>query len=229
MRDEADKSLEFIDAPGRPFPMLDFAPIPMDFDSPPSDPVAEFRRWLAEANQLALFNPNAMSLATVDADGTPSIRTVLLKAFDERGAVFFTNRLSRKGRALDSHTSDHPSAALSFHWDNLARQIHISGRVSRTSEALSDAYFQTRPRASRIGAWASDQSQPVADRATLDRRVAEAEARFAGGEVSRPPHWGGYRIALDSIEFWQGDLFRLHDRVVYTRSDRGWDITRLFP
>ncbi|MSR69960.1 MAG: pyridoxamine 5'-phosphate oxidase [Phycisphaerales bacterium] len=197
----------------------------MDFDTPPSDPVCEFHRWLAEANQLAVFNPNAMSLATVDADGTPSVRTVLLKAFDERGAVFFTNRMSRKGRALDSH----PQAALSFHWDNLARQIHIVGRVSRTGDALSDAYFQTRPRASRIGAWASLQSQPVADRAALDRHVAETEARFAGSDVPRPPHWGGYRVALDSIEFWQGDLFRLHDRVVYKRSECGWNITRLFP
>ncbi len=225
MSDEADKSLQFIDAGQRPFPMLDFEPIPMDFDAPPSDPVAEFRRWLAEANQLALFNPNAMALATVDADGTPSIRTVLLKAFDERGAVFFTNRMSRKGRALDSR----PIAALSFHWDNLARQIQITGRVSHTSDALSDAYFQTRPRESRIGAWASDQSQPVSDRAMLDRRVTDAETRFAGGDIPRPAHWGGYRIALDTIEFWQGDLFRLHDRVVYKRSECGWNITRLFP
>ncbi|MSR44894.1 MAG: pyridoxamine 5'-phosphate oxidase [Phycisphaerales bacterium] len=203
----------------------------MDFDSPPSDPVIEFRRWLAEANHLALVNPNAMALATVDADGTPSIRTVLLKAFDAQGAVFFTNRMSRKGQAL----ARHPRAAISFHWDNLARQVHIEGRVTLVSDALSDSYFATRPHQSRIGAWASDQSQPVANRAALDTCITHAEARFAGKDVPRPPHWGGYRVALDSIEFWQGDPFRLHDRIVYTPSlavnpsESRWNITRLFP
>ncbi len=225
MSDTNEKFPQFIETGTRPFPMLDFEPLQMDFDSPPRDPVAEFRRWLAEANQLALFNPNAMSLATVDADGTPSIRTVLLKGFDADGALFFTNRMSRKGQALLAN----PHAALSFHWDNLARQVHITGRVTEASEALNDAYFRTRPRESRIGAWASEQSRPVRNRAALDERVAQAEARFSGVDVPRPPHWGGFRVALDTIEFWQGDPFRLHDRVTYTRSECGFSIARLFP
>ena len=145
MSEPRDDSIQFIDVGQRPVPMIDFVPVPMNFDAPPSDPVTEFRRWLDEAHRLALFNPNAMALATVDADGTPSLRTVLLKGFDEQGALFFTNRSSRKGRALESH----PHAALSFHWDNLARQVHIIGRVSQTSDAISDAYFLTRPRESR--------------------------------------------------------------------------------
>ncbi|MSQ90462.1 MAG: pyridoxamine 5'-phosphate oxidase [Phycisphaerales bacterium] len=197
----------------------------MNFDQPPADPVAEVHRWLAEAFQLPMGSPNAMSLATLDANGAPSVRTVLLKGFDEHGAVFFTNRLSRKGRALTAQ----PRAALLLFWDQLGRQIQIEGSVTPTSDAHSDAYFATRPRASRIGAWASDQSEPAADRAALDGRVRAIEARFAGVEVPRPPHWGGYRVALGSIEFWQADPFRLHDRIVYKRSSRGWNITRLFP
>jgi pyridoxamine 5'-phosphate oxidase len=198
----------------------------MDFDRPSPDPIAEFHIWMDEARQTELPNPNAMTLATADADGRPAARILLLKDIDDRGAVFYTNRNARKGREL----ADNPRAALLFFWDGLGRQVRMEGEVSLLSDAESDAYFATRPRESRIGAWASRQSETVANRAALDAAVAEAEARFADQDVPRPPHWGGYRLRLDSIEFWQGHQFRLHDRVVYTRDDSGnWKAQRLFP
>jgi len=198
----------------------------IDFDRPPSDPVPVFEQWFAEAQRLPTPNPNAMTLATVDADGAPSARIVLLRGFSREGARFFTNRNSRKGRALESSAR----AALLFHWDLLDRQIRIEGRVSRASDAESDEYFAQRPVDSRVNAWASDQSEPVANRAELERRAAELTARFADRDVPRPPHWGGYRVSLDRIEFWQGDKYRLHDRIVYTRgADGGFAVTRLCP
>lgn len=198
----------------------------MDFDHPPADPIEQFNRWFDEARQTALPNPNAMTLATVDADGRPSARIVLLKHIDAEGAVFFTNYHSAKAKALEVH----PHAALLFHWDPLERQVCMRGSVQKTSERESDEYFATRPRPSQIGAWASDQSQPVASRAELDVRVAEAERKFADAAVPRPPHWGGYRVTLQSIELWQGHSYRMHDRVLYTRQQDGsWSAQRLCP
>jgi pyridoxamine 5'-phosphate oxidase len=198
-----------------------------DFDAPPGDPVPAFQAWFAEARRQPLPNTNAMYLATVDVDGRPSVRTVLLKGFDERGAVFFTNRRSRKGLGLEMHRR----AALLFHWDLLDRQVRIEGAISHTSDAESDAYFASRPRSSQINAWASEQSRPVADRAALEAMAAAVEERFKDRPIERPPHWGGYRVELDRIEFWQGDKFRLHDRIAYTRTDgpSGWVIERLCP
>ena len=164
----------------------------MNFDDPPSDPVAAFTVWMDEARQTALPNPNAMTLATADAAGRPSARIVLLKDLSERGAVFYTNRLSRKGRELAANAR----AALLFHWDVLDRQVRIEGEVSLVSDAESDAYFATRPRPSRIGAWASRQSEVVASRAELEAAVADVQERFADQDVPRPPHWGGYCVSL---------------------------------
>jgi pyridoxamine 5'-phosphate oxidase len=167
-----------------------------------------------------------MTLATIDSDGAPSARIVLLRGFSQDGARFFTNRNSRKGRALAANAR----AALLFHWDLLDRQVRIEGRVSLATDAESDEYFAQRPVDSRVNAWASDQSEPVASRAELERRAAELTARFANSEVPRPPHWGGYRVSLDRIEFWQGDKYRLHDRIVYMRNaDGSYAVSRLCP
>jgi pyridoxamine 5'-phosphate oxidase len=198
----------------------------MEDPSLPEDPVQWLREWLAEAEHIDLPNPGAMTLATVDPDGRPSARMVLLKGLDERGAVFYTNRHSRKGRALEAN----PRAVLVFHWDLLLRQVVVEGRVEPVSEAESDAYFASRPRASRLSAWASRQSEPVESRAALDEAAHEVEARFEGEDVPRPPHWGGYRLSLDRLEFWAGRPFRLHDRIEYTADGQGgWRRQRLFP
>lgn len=199
----------------------------MDFDHPPTDPVTQFHRWLDEAgHRTGLPNPNAVTLATVDPDGRPSARIVLLKHFDERGAVFYTNRHSRKGRAIEAN----PFATLLAHWDALNRQVRIEGRVTLASDEESDAYFASRPRPSQIGAWASRQSEPAASREELDQAVREVEQRFEGKDVPRPPHWGGYCVTLDAVEFWQGHEFRLHDRIVYRPDGQGgWTTQRLFP
>ncbi len=198
----------------------------MDFDNPPADPVAQVAAWLDEAAGTALINPHAMTLATVDPDGNPSARTVLLKGFDERGAVFYTNRNSRKGRALAAHAR----AALLLHWDSLKRQVGIEGGVTQVDDAESDAYFATRPRGAQLGAWASQQSEPVESRAVLEADIEAMTRRFEGGPVPRPPHWSGYRVALEWIELWQGRLDRLHDRLVYTRDENGaWTTKRLSP
>ncbi|MHC4948799.1 MAG: pyridoxamine 5'-phosphate oxidase [Planctomycetota bacterium] len=199
----------------------------MDFDRPPADPIDLFRQWLAEAERrTSRPNPNAMTLATIDPDGRPSARIVLLKSIDHRGAVFFTNRLSRKGQALRAH----PLAALVFHWDEIGRQVRMEGRVSDVDAAESDAYFRTRHPGSRLGAWASRQSEPLASRAVLEEAVRRAERRFAGGDIPCPPHWGGYRVALDRITFWQAGAARLHDVVAYTRGEDGhWRAGRVYP
>lgn len=198
----------------------------MDFDKPPADPVQQCLAWLAEAEKLGLNNHNAMTLATADDGGRPSSRIVLLKGLDEHGAVFFTNRESRKGRDLAAN----PHASLLFFWDRPNRQIRIDGTVTDVSEAESDAYFATRDRGSQIGAWASRQSEPLASRVNLLSAVAKYGLKYAIGSVPRPPHWGGYRVSLERIEFWQGRDHRLHDRVVYTPDgDRGWKTQRLYP
>ncbi|TVQ56909.1 MAG: pyridoxamine 5'-phosphate oxidase [Phycisphaerales bacterium] len=198
----------------------------MNFDAPPNDPIPVFQDWFRDAQQTDLPNPNAMTVATVDPDGRPSARILLLKDLGEDGAVFYTNRESRKGRAL----AVNPYVALLFHWDPLDRQVRIEGPVSQVSDEESDAYFATRPRPSQIGAWASQQSEALADRKTFDDAVAEVEARFEGRDVPRPPHWGGYRVALERIEFWQGHQYRLHDRMVYTPNGDGtWRTQRLYP
>ncbi len=199
----------------------------VDFDRPPAEPLATCRAWFQEAEGMGFANPNAMTLATVDAQGRPHARIVLLRGFDERGAVFFTNRQSDKGVQLAANQR----AALLFHWDRepIGRQIRIEGAVTLASDAESDAYWNGRPRESQLNAWASQQSRPVQDRAQLQRAQTEMERRFAGAPVPRPPHWGGYRVALERVELWQGDKYRLHDRIVYTRAGAGWSVERLSP
>jgi pyridoxamine 5'-phosphate oxidase len=190
-----------------------------------TDPFALFDAWFAEATTSEPNDPNAMALATADADGRLGLRTVLLKGHDTRGFVFYTNRQSRKGADLAAHAR----AALLFHWKSLRRQVRIEGPVSPVSDAEADAYFATRPRDSQLGAWASDQSRPLASRALFEERFAEVKARFDGGAVPRPPHWSGYRVAPERIEFWQDRAFRLHERRLFTRADDGWAEGLLYP
>jgi pyridoxamine 5'-phosphate oxidase len=189
------------------------------------DPIVFFETGFAEARAAGLYLPESMTVATATGDGAPSARMMLLKGVDPRGFVFFTNYGSRKGSELLAN----PRAALVFHWPILQRQVRVEGSVSRLSPAESEAYFRTRPRASRIGAWASRQSAELPSRAELDRRVREREQRFAGQEVPLPPFWGGYRLTPLVIEFWQGRVNRLHDRLRYTRTGSGWAVTRLYP
>jgi pyridoxamine 5'-phosphate oxidase len=184
-----------------------------------------FSTWFAEAKDAGLYEPNAMTLATADAAGRPTARIVLLKGLDARGFCFFTNYASRKGQELAAN----PQAALLFWWGLLERQIRIEGRVEKLSAAESDAYFQSRPRGAQLGAWASPQSQVIPDRQILEDRLAQLEAEYAHAEPPRPPHWGGYRLVPDALEFWQGGVHRLHDRLLYTRQAGGWTLARLAP
>ena len=190
-----------------------------------TDPFELFDTWYAEARETELNDSNAMALATVSADGQPSVRMVLLKGHGHDGFVFYTNRESRKAREL----GEGAKAALLFHWKSLRRQIRIEGAVSFASDAESDAYFASRSRDSQLGAWASDQSRPLADRATFEARYEAMRARFDGADVPRPPHWGGYRVTPTAIEFWQDRAHRLHERRVFTRVRGGWDEGLLFP
>ena len=190
-----------------------------------ADPIALFEEWLAAAGETEPNDPHAMSVATVDADGLPDVRIVLLKGLDERGFVFYTNAQSAKGEQLRGQGK----AALCFHWKSQKRQVRVRGEVEPVSGAESDAYFASRARGSRIGAWASDQSRPVADRDKLMAKTAEVEDRFEGKEVPRPPHWYGWRVKPDSVEFWQDGAFRLHDRIVFRPEGKSWSKTRLYP
>lgn len=205
------------DEPVRSTPHLDLSE---------SDPIRQFTRWFDDANaRSGMRNPEMMHLATFDPDRGPQGRIVLLKEVDSRGFAFYTNLDSDKGHALAAE----PRAALTFYWEALGRQARVEGAIVRVSDEEADAYFATRPRGSQIGAWASDQSRPLESRAHLDDRVGEAEARFEGSEVSRPPHWSGYRLVPNRIEFWQEAESRLHDRVVYVRDEGGWESKRLYP
>lgn len=188
------------------------------------DPVKQFSRWYAAARFARIHQPNAFSLATC-SENRPSSRMLLLKGFDARGFVFYTNYESRKGRELEAN----PAGAMLFFWTELHRQIRIEGALSRVTPGESAAYFHSRPRGSQLGAWASHQSEHLATRAELERREKEFEARYAGQEIPLPPYWGGYRLVPARFEFWQGRAHRLHDRLVYEREGESWRVLRLSP
>jgi pyridoxamine 5'-phosphate oxidase len=189
------------------------------------DPLVQFNRWFAEAQEARVGEPNAMALATATREGAPSVRMVLLKGADQRGFVFFSDYRSQKGIELQNN----PRAALVFYWPELERQVRITGRVGLVSREESEQYFRTRPRASRISAWTSHQSQVIPNRKILEDRAREMAARFPGEEVPLPEYWGGHRVVPDMLEFWQGRESRLHDRIRYTRDDDGWRMERLSP
>jgi pyridoxamine 5'-phosphate oxidase len=190
-----------------------------------TNPFPVFAEWLAEAEAKEPNDANAMALATVDADGLPNVRMVLLKGFDETGFVFFTNHESAKGRELFAH----PQAALCLHWKSIRRQIRARGDVTPVSDAEADAYFATRDRGSRIGAWASQQSRPLESRFSLEKSVAAFTMKFGVGEIPRPAYWSGFRLKPVEIEFWKNGAFRLHDRIVFRRNGDRWEKTRLYP
>ena len=205
---------------------------PSQYDA---DPFTQFRAWMADAIEHEPVEPNAMSVVTATADGRPSARTILLKGVDDRGFVFYTNKESRKAAELAAN----PRIFLLFHWKSLARQIRIEGVAEHVTDAESDAYYASRPRISRLGAWASAQSRPLPQRSVLEQRLAEYDARYPGEDIPRPPYWSGYRVIPELFEFWQGMEFRLHDRTTYarvpgprapgTQGGGGWIIGKLFP
>ena len=190
----------------------------------PADPLVLFAAWLAEAERAELNDPNAMALATADAQGQPNVRMVLLKGYDQHGFVFFTNMESAKGAELAANMR----AALCFHWKSLRRSVRIQGKVIPVTDAEADAYFASRPRDSQIGAWASQQSRPLETRFALEKAVASFTLKFGIGAVPRPPYWSGYRVVPVRIEFWQDKPFRLHDRSVFSRATDGWQLEKLY-
>jgi pyridoxamine 5'-phosphate oxidase len=192
---------------------------------PNSEPFELFQNWYADASDKEPNDPNAMALATVGADGRPSVRMVLLKDADPRGFVFYTNYESRKGRQL----LETRKAAIVLHWKSLGRQVRAEGAVESVSDAEADAYFHSRAKASQIGAWASQQSRPLESRFELEKRVASFTAKYAIGTVPRPPYWSGFRLLPTYIEFWENKPFRLHDRLVYHRAGEGWTTEKLYP
>lgn len=189
------------------------------------DPIVLCRNWIEDARRAGIFLPERVNLATATKDGVPSARMMLHKGVDDRGFVFYTNYDSRKSRELE----ENPRAALTFHWAILERQIRVEGTVERISQEESQTYFSSRPRGSRIGAWASNQSSPVATRQELERKFREYDKQYPGADVPLPPFWGGWRLNPERIEFWQGRLNRLHDRLLYERKGDGWEVTRLQP
>jgi pyridoxamine 5'-phosphate oxidase len=197
----------------------------LDESAMAGDPFAQFEKWFTQAQKASVPEPNAMSLATADASGRPSARIVLLKGFDSRGFMFFTNYASRKGSELAAN----PRAALCFHWQLLERQVRIEGTIEKTTRQESDEYFHSRPRDAQIGAWISEQSAIIDSREALERAGSELRKRFGDGSIPLPEFWGGYRVIPDSVEFWQGRLSRLHDRLQYLRNAAGWKLQRLSP
>jgi pyridoxamine 5'-phosphate oxidase len=213
-------------------PEIDLAALRRDYESGgldvarlPAEPLPLWRAWLRDAEAAGIAEINAMIVSTVDADGTPSSRTVLCKGADPDGFVFFSNYTSRKGAAIDSHDR----VSLLFPWHPLSRQVIVGGSATRVPRAESEAYFATRPRGAQISAWASAQSSVVPDRGVLERRVVELTARYDGRDVPCPPYWGGYRVRPATVEFWQGRADRLHDRIRYRAHDSGWQVERLSP
>lgn len=190
-----------------------------------ADPVKQFKRWFDEAEVAKVKEPNSMTLATVNAQGQPTIRVVLLKQITPEGLIFYTNFKSRKGREIE----EHPKAALNLYWQSMARQVRFDGSIDKVADRLSDQYFSTRPRGSQLSAWVSEQSEVIPSREYLEKQLQVFESRFSAKEIPRPPHWGGYLLSPEQVEFWQGGPDRLHDRIQYTYRGNRWEKCRLAP